>query len=325
MGQLPTPGDLDRALGGLRDARVHVVQLEDKKGRPLGNHGDWLMHLLFERYLASRGLIETSPRNADALIIPPNGALIDIYDAPVLLRNRLQTLPNLPLYIFPSSARFLNVDPASMFESRSAPTVWVCRERYSLDNLRMWNQTLAAANVQLQLSHDVVVATHEWVDAVFPYQAESHALLVGRLGAEAEVLSDSRPEARPLKKLAVKAYAQIPSATLRRGIRSRMTEKAQGRAADALRIAAGAVATAALDAYPRDVTGDISDPTLFSRKTYVDSIAGAGVVVTNRLHVALPSAILGKPTWLVESGYHKLRGVYEQSLTGLTNLTFVGR
>ncbi|WP_344676572.1 hypothetical protein [Tessaracoccus defluvii] len=72
-----------------------------------------------------------------------------------------------------------------------------------------------------------------------------------------------------------------------------------------------------------DEARDISDPRIASFEDYACAIAGAANVVTNRLHVALPAAALGKQVYLVESGYHKLSGVYQRSLLLVPNIRLV--
>ena len=51
-----------------------------------------------------------------------------------------------------------------------------------------------------------------------------------------------------------------------------------------------------------------------SFKDYVSTVANAERVYTDRLHVAILAAILGKETLLIGNSYHKNRGVYEHSL-----------
>ena len=62
-----------------------------------------------------------------------------------------------------------------------------------------------------------------------------------------------------------------------------------------------------------------------SFEQYASAIKEANLVVTNRLHVALPSASIGNTTILIDSGYHKLRGVYERSLSKVPNIFFLER
>jgi len=46
------------------------------------------------------------------------------------------------------------------------------------------------------------------------------------------------------------------------------------------------------------------------------------VIHTDRAHVGICAALLGKETHLYPNNYHKVRGIYEQSLGGRTNVSF---
>lgn len=55
---------------------------------------------------------------------------------------------------------------------------------------------------------------------------------------------------------------------------------------------------------------------------WVGAVAGAEVVYTDRLHVAILASILEKPLVWYEASYHKSRGVYEYSLSDRENVEF---
>ena len=61
--------------------------------------------------------------------------------------------------------------------------------------------------------------------------------------------------------------------------------------------------------------GDLSD--------FVSTVANAGQVHTDRLHVAITAYILGKEATLYPNRYHKNRGVYEYSLAGDPEIRFI--
>jgi len=69
------------------------------------------------------------------------------------------------------------------------------------------------------------------------------------------------------------------------------------------------------------VIGDIS--LLDSFRNFVNLIEGSNKVITDRLHVAILAAILGKETVLLPNSYYKNRGVYEFSLSKYPNVKFV--
>ena len=72
----------------------------------------------------------------------------------------------------------------------------------------------------------------------------------------------------------------------------------------------------------RVFVGDISSDVDFD--VFVKLIEGARRVYTDRLHVAIFSAILAKETFLYPSYYYKSKGVYEFSLRRYPNVKFIG-
>ncbi len=62
-----------------------------------------------------------------------------------------------------------------------------------------------------------------------------------------------------------------------------------------------------------------------SFEDYVKVIAGAKIVVTDRLHVGVLSSILEKPTLLLSNSYFKNKAVYENTLKYFPATIFIGR
>jgi exopolysaccharide biosynthesis predicted pyruvyltransferase EpsI len=69
------------------------------------------------------------------------------------------------------------------------------------------------------------------------------------------------------------------------------------------------------------IIGDLS--LLPSFRDFISIIEISKKVYTDRLHVAIPAAILGKKTVLYPNSYHKNRSVYEYSLSRYSNVKFV--
>ena len=67
--------------------------------------------------------------------------------------------------------------------------------------------------------------------------------------------------------------------------------------------------------------GDIENVANF--ESFVNLVGNACKVYTDRLHVAILSAILGKETYLYPNSYYKNKGVYEFSLSGFPNVKFI--
>jgi len=69
------------------------------------------------------------------------------------------------------------------------------------------------------------------------------------------------------------------------------------------------------------ILGDVGKAESFYN--YVKIVASAKVVISDRLHVAILGAILGKETYLIGNIYHKNMGVYEYSLSKYDNAGFL--
>lgn len=78
----------------------------------------------------------------------------------------------------------------------------------------------------------------------------------------------------------------------------------------------------------RDILGSVKvsdiSKTEATFEDWVDVVARAGHVFTDRLHVAILAHLLDKPVTWYNTGYHKNQGVYEYSLSDEPDVEFVG-
>jgi len=323
---LPDAAHLRETTAPYLNGLVHVTPITSREGQVLGNNGDTLMHSVFLSLLESWGVKLTSdPTRADAIVVPPNGALLEKYSYPGILAERLLGHENLPVVIFPSSALFTSQDPSFMFAGRSAPSVWILREQHSLDALvRDWGEQLRSAGVVLVSDHDVVASGHEHVPGILGSPVdERHVLIAARVDAEAPGAGGARRDQAPsLVRRAFHAlpYGRLSTAAARRARAAKLRAAADrlvARLPDELRLEVGNASAR------RFVRVDASANQFCTFEEYASLIRGAEVVVTDRLHVGLPAAVLGKRVIIVEAGYHKLGGVYRRSLAHLPNVSFV--
>lgn len=324
----PDLSGLRSVLGAWAGSTVYVMPLTDRNGRVLGNNGDALMHRVFLRILTELSMTQASAERADLVVVPPNGALIERYVYPQLLTERLARFRSRPLVLFPSSALFPTIDPARMFRDRSAPTTWILREQPSYEHLSgQWGQTLDDAGVRLLLDHDVVASGHAYVHEALgsgPLGASS-TLVAARNDVEASSnVADAPTSTGLLRAQLIRAKSRIPNSASRSFLERTLRARASRTAGARLLAAAGLDRNDETLAGRRFVSVDLSAPHLASFAYYSAQVRAANTVVTNRLHVALPAAVLGKRVYLVNSGYHKLSGVYHRSLTDADNVTLVG-
>lgn len=328
---LPDLSFLHEVLAPWRGRSAAVVRMEDDSGRAFGNNGDHLMLAVFWKVLENAGvqLLEPgSEHSAQVIIVPPNGALLQIYNFPSLLRSRLAELPDVPILMFPSSALFPSWNPAQLFGARTGPIEWILRERASFEHLSsLWGSELRSAGVTLSLDHDIVASGNALVPGIIGARTSPRGVLVAaREDREAGALGQSNSSRSPsLKGRALSlALARLPANAARSRLVRLATIRRRHAAADALvarAVAAGALPTL-FEGSPR-TNIDLSSTTYATFRQYCAAITAAQTVVTNRLHVALPAAISGADVYLVDSGYHKLRGVYERSLSQMSNVTLL--
>jgi exopolysaccharide biosynthesis predicted pyruvyltransferase EpsI len=336
VGRLPDLSGLRSLLTPWRGRAGYLIEFVGPGSVPLGNNGDQLLGQVLVRVLRELGItLVRRPRDAEVLLVPPGGALLDRYQVPGLLARQLARLPDLPLIIFPQSSWFERDDPGEIFAGRRSPTLWISRERRSYDHLHgSWGASLARANVTLALDHDVALSGHAYVPEVLraaaaPSERDDGLLLVARLGVEAGRMD--RAVARPvvrgagLRRIVAAGLRRLPVPALAY-IRHRTTREQQLAANE--RMLAEVTERLGPERLPTTMSPwcfDISDPSLASFGQFAQAILGASAVVTNRLHVAVPAAILGKRTVFVEAGYHKASGVYERSLQECSAMTFLRR
>lgn len=329
MRHMPGLDSLESLLAQFKHSRAYIVPMTDNAGKALGNNGDDLMHAVFYKILEEFGIVrEEDSSSADVIIVPPNGALLEMYSFPQLLADKIKDLKNTPLVIFPSSAYFPTLNPSFIFEGRNAPSLWILREENSFNHLAtVWGKSLDETGVMLALDHDVVASGHKFVPALIGDLSVGRPLVSARLDKESAPVS-SRPmvQQRASRITILQKYvaAKLPYGSL-------YTALARWARKGALNTA-GKKLLGVLE--PADVFGhqmrnarfvDASSPEYATFNEYTRMIASASIVVTDRLHVGLPAAIMGKDVVLVEAGYHKLGGVYAQSLKALSNVTFVQR
>ena len=325
MQNLPGTAGIAQLMSVWRGASALVLPMLDESGRNLGNNGDQLMLAVFRKILIELGIgIVTDQDAADLVIVPPNGALLDVYSFPDLLSRRLETLTDLPLVIFPSSALFSRRDPSFIFRSRHASTLWVLRERRSLQHLRTtWGTELEDCGVRLVLDHDVVASGHRHVPELLGVAGPgSDVLVAARCDAEASSL-DLNAGRKLGWSVAATIVDTLPDPLSRATMRIARRRRTRAGAERLLALLPASVAPASRGGALRTVQLDISSNRYASFAHYAHAIRSAAIVVTDRLHVGLPAAILGREVVLVEAGYHKIRGVYEQSLSQLPHVTFI--
>ena len=277
-----------------------------------GNNGDDLIRMGCEHAIAQAGLERVStPEDAATIVITGGGGMVD-FSATGLqtLRNHLERFPQTPLVVLPQSYLFEHTDFGAFFEGRTAPVSLLARERISLDILE---QIEFPPSVRFGIDHDMAfqLRDSELVKRWRSRTSDDHVLIVERADAESVTGATDKPMGyRPLNRF-------VPSGLkvkIKRMLRARRDRDQAERTAFAIEMRERSG-----ELYPQSrslpvVAGDISSPDRASFDGFCETIARSAVVCTNRLHVGVFAAMLGKPTLLRSGSYHKIRGIYAYSL-----------
>lgn len=295
-----------------------------------GNNGDRLMHEVALHLLDTldiRPYRRVTPTPVDLVVVPPNGALLEAYKAPWRLAEQLQSFRHTPLIVLPSSCWFPTTDPTAIFAGRSGPTIWMLRERYSYEHLqKAWGRELQAAGVELVLSADVVALGRRILPDILGHARDDGYLLVAARRDSEGAGALSHREAKFVRRAASRLAAASPGGLRLRRIYRNRFDRGYRRTAANLVHSLGAQDQYFVGADHRTMRcADVSDEGFASYSEYKDLVGSAGAVVTDRLHVGLPAALMGKPVVLLDSGYHKVQGVYERSLVSLPHVRLVSR
>lgn len=297
-----------------------------------GNNGDRLIEMGSRLALARAGVGTTaSPRDAAAIVLNGGGGITPWHRGADWLVRLATSNPDIPLVVLPSTFRF--VDPAPIVDAlagRRAPTVLFAREEASSAHLLDCGFERVA---HVGLDHDMALGLRhsDFIGGLRSVAVNEHLLIVERTDVEGFTgLSDrwsflEREQPRlvrqsvpaPLRRLVWSALAAGRRLAFQRGlIGSRMTPFVRDMRARILVDWPDFVALPVIAA-------DISQASLCSFESFCRLISRPAAVATNRLHVAVLAAMLGKPTYLVARADSKARAVYEYSLAAIANVSFV--
>jgi exopolysaccharide biosynthesis predicted pyruvyltransferase EpsI len=299
-----------------RDDLVHVHALADDAGRTFGNNGDRLMLAGMDRVISAAQLRQTNVASeADVLIIPPSGALRDGYSKMQrCLAQVAKSFRGHHVIILPSSVHLEHSRLSEWLPFQARITIF-CRERYSEQHVLASHLEGHWADLDVRLAHDMAFS---W----------GRTPVRSQMGGRRYALQAWRHDAEALRV----HVAFLPAAGARRTVGGRARPFLSRSAPDFSkrwidRRMVSRVGRQRLGGMPvweswsgRVLSGDVSNSKLYSFDEYLEAISGASIVFTDRLHVAVPAALLGIETHLFDVNYHKVRGVFELSLSDIENV-----
>jgi exopolysaccharide biosynthesis predicted pyruvyltransferase EpsI len=311
-----------RFLEEYRGAAIFHPPLVDDKGVIVGNNGDRLMVMgtdLMYRDLGIRRIDD--PKQADLLVLGASGGMLDKFThIPRMFSELSQSYPDKPMCVLPSTFYYPTRPLADDIGARTAPLSIFCRERYSYRHLTEDHRLPDACRVYLDQDMAFELESGEYVARVRTMDPR-HILIVERvdvehvsvaLGAESMSMTARKMAGRILPP-GVK-QALYPLVKFMRSKRHTPFRECCERLLSAK--------YPELNGLPRMVA-DVSNVNTCSFEEFTEAVGHAAAVFTTRLHVAILGAMAGKPTFVFEGPYHKIRGIYEHSLASRPGITFV--
>jgi len=279
-----------------------VRLLESYKHRTLflsaaaGNSGDVLLQKGLQVYLQHNNFLVTDQIEDAEVVLTHGGSNInDIWKAGIsLFIENLKKYPAKTFIVAPHTFTFHETDFGALLQECTQDIHLFAREKYSSSCLESIDFN---ANVSIYLSHDTAFLL-EGTDYLGQLKAEctdSYVLHAMRTDRESAIVSldlDRVPQ-----NFIEKMRLAIIRFQLSRYM-ARWSPKQTHRQSVIL----------------QDISYLLYDD-------FVHKVQHASVVHTDRLHVGILGALLGKPVFLHPTKYDKINGVYHQSLQAYKNVT----
>jgi exopolysaccharide biosynthesis predicted pyruvyltransferase EpsI len=281
------------------------IFLESKRNKkvyfePLaGNNGDTLIQIGAKHVLQKANLQLTEEVNkADLIVINGGGAMNDIWMGGLKkLEYYRREYPNIPVIVGPSSYRFENFDFNTICKISTAPLTLFARERFSEDLLRKMNMP---SYVNVKVSPDLALELHD---------SDFIKDLITKCRSE-YILIAMRKYKEGASNILIRTGRWLPG-KIRRPLSKIRDWLAAMKSRDVISdIIKQENYTPNMPRVYRDVSASVS----FDE--FLNTICCAASIVTDRLHIGVLGYLLNKRVILRPGMYHKIRGVYELSMSG---------
>ena len=295
--------------------------LANETGKLVGNNGDRLIALGADKILREYGIRQApAPEIADLIVLDGGGGMHDRYRVvPQVFSFFARLYPKVPLVMLPASFFLSSGQLREMIGTRDAPVVLFCREKYSFNRLLQDNSLPKCCKVELDHDMAFELANDPLVKRLEDREAR-HILFVERLDSEHINQGGGRSGLR-MAQVLIGRWAPSRIKKMLYPVAGRMLGRRRTDFADKCHEMLSNMESA-LKKMPI-VSADISLPNLYEFENFLCVVAESHFVFTNRLHVGILSTILSRKTYLFEASYFKVRGIYEHSLSGMSNVRLV--
>jgi exopolysaccharide biosynthesis predicted pyruvyltransferase EpsI len=287
-----------------------------------GNNGDLLIWQGMLEALSKKNIsVVEAADQAELIIINGGGMFIDAYKQGI---NKIATYtekyPNVPLCVAPNSFYFTVTDFAAVLRLRTSELTLFVREKYSSDYLFKVVEPLPLVSAHLdedlafQLIGSDFIAD---IKAEYPNPTAGKVLVCDRMDIEH---AKSKGRDSLLKKIYMMFVPGFVKASLRKirfWLRSKTGTEFTDKATKII------LSNNPKYVISEIVTSDISRVDICDFPKFIENIATSEYIFTNRLHVGVLGHLLGRNVFMMEGSYHKMTGIYEQSMQHATSTQII--
>ncbi|MEO0483445.1 MAG: polysaccharide pyruvyl transferase family protein [Planctomycetota bacterium] len=289
-----------------------------------GNHGDHLIRLGAEEAMRRAGVnFSVDEPNPEVVIVTGGAGMTDIWKIGLERLGELsRAFPEAPLIVMPQTFNY--ADKAwvgGMLSDRRTPATLFARDVKSQELLEStpWGD----AEVRIERDHDMAFTLDdsEWMARQRAACQSKHLLVVERTDAEqASSVGESIRAIGPSWTRVIPAALKMPAKRWIARRRAAETNPSGELAVWSQRVMPGRHPECA--GQPM-VALDVSHPAYLTFDQFTKLICEASVIVTTRMHVGIFGALLGKPVYLRDAKFGKIRGVYEQSMADTAHVALI--
>jgi exopolysaccharide biosynthesis predicted pyruvyltransferase EpsI len=284
-----------------------------------GNNGDVLIWYGMQEVLRkARVEVVEFASQSELIVINGGGMFIDAYGQGI---EKIKTYSDLygsvPLCIAPNSYHFKTVDFGFVLDVRTSPLYLFSRESYSkkyIDRL-VEKRSLISSYLDDDLAFHLIGSNRiKGMLAEIPCAKKGNILVVDRMDIE-------HSGARGQQGLIKDIYIALVPEFMKKFLRALRLSR-RNRYGTAFTQQASALLLENDENYEiKSIeTADISRPDICSFDEFAQKILDAEYIFTNRLHVGVLGYLLGRNVFMMEGSYHKIRGIYEQSMASSSHV-----
>lgn len=281
-----------------RTLKFHLV-------RAPGNAGDKLIRKGLLYFIESNSIYLTAdPHSADMILVQGGGNIDDIWVEGIrVIRQIIRSYPDKTLVVAPSSCHFFTTDFERILNSSDQEVHFFCREKYSHDVLSKMNLN---KNIKIYLADDTafLLEKSDFLKNLQNTGQKKHRLFAMRTDIESN-LSSMKLETLNI----LRAFFN----------RFNLTDKI---VSCFHKHAVNKFVSKNFSHYKSNDINIVRDIAFLKTSEYIRFVNQASEIHTDRLHVAILGAMLGKTVRIYPTRFKKNIGVYEYSLKNYSNVKF---